>query len=61
MKADSILSVCLPVSIRRAIEAAAKKNLRSMSSMTVWALSQWLASNGFLDEPSRRAASRRLR
>lgn len=51
MKRDAMLVLRLPAEIKAALQKAADANLRSMSSMNVWALSEWLAAHGFLDAP----------
>jgi hypothetical protein len=50
MKSDAVLNLRVPAALKDALTDAADKNLRTMSSMAVWALTQWLEVNGFLDE-----------
>jgi hypothetical protein len=47
MQRDAMLVLRLPKALKDALGTAAEDNLRSMSSMAVWAMTEWLRSNGY--------------
>ena len=52
MKRDEVLNVRVPTEIKDALKRAADADDRSVSTMTVRILREWLSANGYM--PSRR-------
>ena len=48
MRSDAILNLRIPTEIKAALQRAAEANLRSMSGMANWAMSEWLTEHGFM-------------
>lgn len=64
VKADAVLNLRVPATVKKALAAAADANLRTMSSMATWAMVEWLTEHGFLDRdavPQKKRASKRSR
>jgi hypothetical protein len=53
VKSDAVLNLRVPAPIKHALGRAADANLRSLSSMAVWAMAEWLSENGYLDRDVR--------
>ncbi len=52
MQRDAMLVMRLPQAVKAALTNAAEKNLRTVSSMGLWAIAEWLKDNGYpIDEP----------
>jgi hypothetical protein len=49
VKSDAVLNLRLPGPVKAALAKAADANMRTMSSMAAWAMSEWLTEHGFLD------------
>ncbi len=49
MKADAVLNLRVPEPVKNAMTRAAHDNMRTMSSMAVWAMAEWLSEHGYLD------------
>lgn len=49
VKSDAVLNLRLPVAVKEALAKAADANMRTLSSMAAWAMSEWLTEHGFLD------------
>jgi len=49
MRSDAVLNLRMPVLVKDALAQAADANLRSLSSMAVWAMAEWLADHGYLN------------
>jgi len=52
MKRDEVLNVRVPSEVKNALKKAADADERSVSTMTVRILREWLSANGYM--PSRR-------
>ena len=64
MAQDAVLNLRAPSHVKTALARAAQDNLRTMSSMAVWALAEWLSTNGYLEKTSaqpKKAAAARIR
>jgi hypothetical protein len=57
MESDSVLNMRVPTQVKKALSRAADEHLRSMSSMAVWVLSEWLNENGYLSKRGRAGVS----
>jgi hypothetical protein len=53
VRADAVLNLRVPASIKEALAKASEENLRTLSSMATWAIAEWLAEHGYLDRESR--------
>jgi hypothetical protein len=56
MKADAVLNLRVPATMKDALARAADDNLRTMSSMATWAMAEWLSEHGYLDRQELSAA-----
>jgi hypothetical protein len=64
VKSDAVLNLRVPASVKEALAKAAEANLRTLSSMSVWAMAEWLSEHGYLDRdsvPQKKRDSKRSR
>ncbi len=47
MRKDDVLFMRLPSEMKARLAEAAKREMRTTSSLAVWILSKWLENNGF--------------
>ena len=58
MPKDDVLNLRVPADVKAALKRAAEADERSVSSMALKVIKDWLITNGYLRAPTRAAALR---